>query len=298
MSKTTGIIRKSIFAFLRNYGYYIFAPTLLAFPYASAYLIAQSLIPSSRLFPPIHDRLISLFLSAGFPPSSRLFSILTVKLSQTLLTSLLVSPFAFSFLLLAKASVIVKSLHPRKKNTEFTFTAWKEKAILRPILVTQFCSSLVILSANAACYFFLTVFFKFLDFLSLPSLAGVVGGLVVYSIVVANSYVLCNLALVLSGVEGECGFVSIAKACVAVRGRTGIGLWLAVVANVCFAAIEALFEYRVMRAYYGEVSGRNSGLLVMEGVFVSCLYAVFVVLDTIIACEFLRWCKKGEEIIP
>ncbi|CAA0836050.1 Unknown protein [Striga hermonthica] len=294
MSKTTRIIRKSIFAFLRDYEYYTFAPALLAFPYASVYLIAQSLVPSSRLFPPIHDRLISLFLSSGFPPS-RLFSILTVKLSQTLLNSLLASPFAFSFLLLAKASVIVKSLDRRKKNTEFTFTTWKVKSILllRPLLITQMCCSFVVLSANAACFFFLTA--------CLPSLAGPAGGLVglvVYSIVVANLYVLCNLALVFSGVEGEGGFVSIAKACVAVRGRIGTGLWLAVVTNMAFAAIEAIFQYRVVCAYYGEDWGRNySGLLVMEGIFVSCLYSVFVVLDTIIQCEFLRWCKEREEII-
>ncbi|KAA3475786.1 transmembrane protein [Gossypium australe] len=50
--------------------------------------------------------------------------------------------------------------------------------------------------------------------------------------------------------EEHSGFLAILKACVLLRGRTLTGLTLAVVVNLALAAIEALFHYRVVRAYH------------------------------------------------
>ncbi|XP_038997368.1 uncharacterized protein LOC120122264 [Hibiscus syriacus] len=115
-------------------------------------------------------------------------------------------------------------------------------------------------------------------------------GAVVYSMILANVIVICNLALVSSGMENSGGYLAILKACVLIKGRTLTALALAVPANLALAAIDALFHYRVVVSAY---SYRSEGgfLLALEGVLIAYLYAVFVVLDTVVSCTFFKSCK-------
>ncbi|KAK6153438.1 hypothetical protein DH2020_013077 [Rehmannia glutinosa] len=295
MGKTCKIIRKSIFLFLKNYQYCTSTPTLLAFPFAASYLLTQSLITSSDVFPLVHARLRSLFLAAGFPISSELFAILNIKLSQTILTFIFVSPFAFSFLLLSKASII-KSLNHHNKLSEHPSFSWI--LLFNPLFITQLCNSLLILAANATCFFFLVFFFNFFDVLGLlapkPLLLLSATGAIIYSIILANAYIISNLALVSSGMEKNGGFISILKACVMIQGRTATALSLAVPINLGLAATEALFQYRIVRAYNRAIAP-NSAVLV-EGVFIAYLYAVLLVLDTVVGCVFWKSCKTDYQI--
>ncbi|GFP95712.1 hypothetical protein PHJA_001715400 [Phtheirospermum japonicum] len=294
MATTGKIIRRSIFTFLQHYQYLTSAPTLLAFPYAASYLLSQSLVSSSYLFPLLHGRLRSLFLAAGFPLSPQLLSLLNLKLSQTILTFLFVSPFTFSFLLLSQASVIVNLLKPA-----FSLS---QTSLFSPLLITRLCSSLLMLAANATCFFFFTLCFNFLYVLGLSSSRGPLlflsaTGAVIYSIVIVNAYIICNLASVSSGMENRGGFISILKASVMIRGSTATALSLAVTMNTALAAVEALFQYRVVRAYRRD-SAPNSGLLIiMEGGFIAFLYAAFLVLDTVVGCTFWKSCKKDDHQI-
>ncbi|KAL0335600.1 UNVERIFIED_CONTAM: hypothetical protein Sradi_4771900 [Sesamum radiatum] len=290
MGKAGAVIRRSIFSFLQNYHYFTSMPALLAFPFAVSTLLSQSLISSSSLFPLVHGRLSSLFLAAGFPPSSELFTVLGLKLSQTILTFFFVCPFMFSFLLLSKASVI-KAIGHHKPAEQPSFSSWIP--LFCPLLITQLCNSLVILAANATCFFLLVIFFNFFDVLGLSSprsqLLLSATGAVIYSIILANAYITCNLALVLAGMEKRGGFISILKACVLIQGRTATALSLAVPINMALAAIEALFQYRVVSAYH-RAKGPDSAML-LEGMLIGYLFALLVVLDTVIGCVFWKNCK-------
>ncbi|KAL3819488.1 hypothetical protein ACJIZ3_005393 [Penstemon smallii] len=285
MAKTAvRIIRKSIFTFLKNYEYFTSTPALLAFPFAISTLLSQSLISqSSYLFLFVQTRLRSLFLAAGFP---ELFALVDLKLSQTILTFLFALPFTLSFLLLAKASVI----RALGLSLEYYHQPWI--LLFNPLLITQICNLVAILSVNATFFCILVVCFDVLRIFS-PGLLFLLSatGAVVYSIILANAYIMCNLALILSGIDKQGGFISIFRACVLIRGRVATALSLAVPINVGLAGIEALFQYRVVRAYNHRAMALNTSM-VLEGILIGYLYAILLVLDTIAGSLFLESCKR------
>ncbi|CAA3012990.1 uncharacterized protein LOC111388361 [Olea europaea subsp. europaea] len=291
------IIRRSIFTFLQKYQYFTSTAALLAFPFAASTLLSQAFLPSSVVLALIQRRFRSLFLAAGFPPSSELFAILNLKLSQTIVTYFLVLPFSLSFLLLAKA-YIIKSLSNRKPAGETPFSSWITQ--YKSLFQTQICSSLVILSVNATCFSLLLFAINCFDVLGISSPEALLFvssvGAVVYSIILANAYIICNMALVLSGMENRGGYLAILKACVLIQGRSSTAMSLAVVINIALAAIEALFQYRIVKAYRRAASPNSS--MALEGLFIGYLYGILLVIDTIVGCTFFKSCrtfKSGQE---
>ncbi|KAL0295788.1 UNVERIFIED_CONTAM: hypothetical protein Sangu_3184200 [Sesamum angustifolium] len=271
MGKASRIMRKSVFTFLQNFQFFTSAPSLLSVPFAVSALLSQPLVSSSSLFPLVHGRLRSVFLAAGFPPSSELFVILNLKLSQTVLSFLVVLPFTLSFLLLAKASVI-RALEHQKTPQRHAFFSWI--MIFNPLFITNFATHC--LSSHG------------------PLLLLSATGAIIYSIILANAYIICNLALLVSGIERQGGFNSILKACVLIRGRTATALSLAVPINMALAAVEALFQYRVVRAYRQATTPDSS--MVLEAMLIAYLYAILLVLDTILGFAFLKSCKPDYQI--
>ncbi|KAH6781626.1 hypothetical protein C2S52_001617 [Perilla frutescens var. hirtella] len=292
MAKASRIIRQSIFSFLKNYQYLSSTPVLLLLPFAVSSLLSPSLISSSSLLPLVRGRLRSLFLSAGFPPSSQLLNFINLKLSQTILTFHFISPFSYSSLLLAKAAII-RALHHNNPSE----VHWIQ--LFNPLLITQLCNSLVTLAANATCFFFLAICFNCLDVLGLSSPSSLLLlstiGAILYSIILANAYIICNLALVSSAIEKHGGFIAILKACVLIQGRTATALSLAIPINLALAAIEALFQYRVVGAYNQERAPSYSAIL-LEGMLIAYLYVVILNLDTVVGCVFWRSCKTDHRI--
>ncbi|CAH1422450.1 unnamed protein product [Lactuca virosa] len=280
MEPTIKIVRKSIHTFLHHYNYFTTA-AILALPFSVSILISSTLLPHSLA---VHSRLRSLFNDAGFPPQSEFFSILNLKLSQTITSSILVLPFTLSFLLIAKASVIQSFNTHRKPPPSFA-------GIFSSILLTQIWNTLVMVSANATCFWVLFIAFNCLENLRIPSLFFTVAGGIVYSIIIANALIVCNLALILSGMELSGGFISILKACVMIRGRTSIALSLALPINMALAGIEALFQFRVVKAYSDSGMNRPSSSMVLEGLFIGYLYSILIIIDAISGCVFFRSCK-------
>ena len=295
MERTGRILRKSIHTFLKNYQFFTTTSLLLALPFSLAILLSQALVPFSPLLPTIHNRLRSLFDAADFPPSSEFFTILNLKLSQTITSSILVLPFTLSFLLMSKATII-HSLNHHKPSLNPSSSSFV--SIFNPMLFTQVCNFFIILSANATCFFLLCIAFNFLEGLGYSSpktllFVSAFGG-VLYSIVLANALIACNLALVSSGMERCGGYIAILKACVLLRGRTSTALALAIPVNMALAAVEALFQYRVVRTYYPSTSPSCS--MVLEGIFIAYLYSMVVVIDTIVSCVFFKSCKSDFQL--
>lgn len=296
MAKTTKIIRRSIYIFLQNYQHFTTTVAVLAIPFAASILLSQALVPSSSsLLPLIHNRLKTLFEAAGFPPSSEFFSILSLKLSQTISSSIFTLPFSLTFLLLAKASII-QVLRQHKPTFPPSFSSLF--SAFSPLFHTYICNSFLILSANATVFSLLLIAFNFLEGSGFSSPNCILflsaAGAVLYSIVLANALIISNLALIISGMESCGGYLAILKACVLIRGRTSVALSLALPANLVLAGIEALFQYRIVRAY--RLGGVASHSMAFEGMFIAYLYSISVVLDTVISCMFYKSCKIGSWI--
>ncbi|XP_043723889.1 uncharacterized protein LOC122670916 [Telopea speciosissima] len=291
MERTCKIIRRSIYTFLKNYQYFTTTAAVIVFPASASILLSQSLGPLLLpLFSIIQVRLQSLFCASGFPPSSKFISLLNLKLSQTLCSSILSIPFTLSFLLLAKACVI-DALQPY-------FSSFLSLYV--PLLITHLCNSFIILSANAVTFSLLFLVFSILDVFGFSSpnilLVVLVAAAIFYSVILANSLVVCNLSLVVAGMENCSGFLAILKACMLIRGRASTALSLALPVNLGLAFVEALFQYRIVRVY--NHSDRLSHSILLEGMFIAYLYSLFILLDTIANCMLFKSFKSSSHMDP
>ncbi|CAO2818554.1 unnamed protein product [Amaranthus hypochondriacus] len=334
MGKAGKIIRKSVHTFLQYYQYFTTIATLIMLPFSISILISQSIIPFSfNLLPSIYNHLLSLFFAAGFPSSSHFFSLISLKLSQTISSSIVTLPFSLSFLLLAKSSIIhfftqkidhnghqpsiphkvriqkgevidgsYSNNHPfegeGRRNTRSQDNHKSSSFVnhYNPILSTHICNTFIIFGANATCFSLLFLAFNFLEGFHLDSPKWVLFfsciGAIFYSIILANALVVCNLALVSSGIERKGGLLSIVQACVLIRGKTSTALALAVPINLGLAAVEALFHYRIV----ANSMRQNScalWLVALEGMLIAYIYAMILVLDVIMSCMFYQSCKEG-----
>jgi hypothetical protein len=299
MEVSCKILRRSIHSCLQNYHYFTSSIAFLVFPFSASILISQAIVPSpSSLLPQIYNRLRILFDAAGFPSSSLLFNILNLKVSQTITCSVFSLPFTLTFLLIAKASII-QALKLNHNKPSFPPSFASVIALYKPLFHTYICNCFLILSANASSFCIMFLAFSFIETLgySSPSffLFMSATGAVLFSVILANALVICNMSLALSGMEGRGGYSAILKACFLLRGKTSMALFLALPVNVALAAIEALFHFRVVREYH--IVGKARPLVVLEGIFIAYLYSIFVILDTTVSCLFYKSFKTGESCI-
>lgn len=292
------LIRRSIHKFLQNFQFFTSIAAVLAFPYAISVLLSQTFVlhSSSILLPFTFDHhLKTLFSAAGFPISSKFFSILIQKLSQTISSSIYSLPFSLTFLLISKACVI-QALNQQKPKWVPQISSILP--LFNPLFQTHICNSFIFVSANATVFFMMFFAFNFLEgfgFLSLNSLTLVsISGAFLYSIAIAKTIIICNLASVLSAMERTGGFMAILKACVLIQGRSVTALLVTLPFNMGMAGIEALFQYRIVGGYH--LKEKLGASMVVEGMFVAYLYSVFVVLDAIVNTMFFKSCKLGSEM--
>lgn len=304
MEGTGKILRRSVHTFLQNYQYFTTISASLALPFSALFLISQAFfLPSSSSSSPllpqlIHNHFQALFRAAGFPTSSGFFTILSLKLSETVTSFIFTLPLTTTFLLIAKSSVI-RRLAQVKADPSLPYSLPPDiLSAYTPLLRTYVCGFLVILSANATAFFLLFFGFNCLEGFQLSatehSLSSSVVAAVVYSMIIANTFIICNLALVLSGTEKHGGSLTIIKAYLMMRGRRATALSFAVIGNFALAATEALFRYRVVAPYHA--SGSFSLGILLEGCYIAYLYSVLIVLDTVITYTFLRSCQVEDLI--
>ncbi|CAN8252010.1 unnamed protein product [Cochlearia groenlandica] len=286
MEDPSKIMRRSIHSFLQNYHRATTAAAVVL-PFSTALLLSQPFSSSSSSS--LHTKLNTLFRGAGFSSSLEFFNILSLKLSQTLSSFFLTLPFSLTFLLFSKAYIIklLSNNHSRDSSSVYYFR----------LLRTYICNIFFLLFANSSAFalFFLSFnvlesfgFYSrnFYTFFSLSSA-------IIYSIIIANAFVISNLALVSSTSCSSGGYTMILKACLMIQGRTSTALALALPTNLGLAGVEALFRHRVMRSYYK--GDRDIISIALEGTFIAYLYALFLVLDTTVNYFFYQSCIKNEE---
>ncbi|XP_008790099.2 uncharacterized protein LOC103707406 [Phoenix dactylifera] len=295
MGKVIEITRRSIHAFFQSYHSFASTAALLVFPVSAATLLSHSLtLSSSPILRTISSRLRLLFEAAGFPATSQFFSLLNFRLSQAILTFISTLPFTLVFLILAKASVIqIIWEFPRCRLAPPPFSSLLH--LYPSLLLSHLSNSLAILSVNAVIFSILLLAFNAVDILHLSSSNSMLllsaTSAILYSMVNANAMVACNLAIVISATENNGGYLSILKALVLIRGRTATAITLALPASLGMAAVEALFQCRVMRPYH--LSGKSNPSVIWEASLITYIYSLLVVLDTIVTCMFLKSCKMG-----
>ncbi|XP_010546430.1 PREDICTED: uncharacterized protein LOC104818514 [Tarenaya hassleriana] len=257
------------------------AAAVFALPFAAAFLLSQPFSPSV-LSPP--DTWLR-----RTPPV-----VFNIKLSQTISSSLLTYPFSISFLLFSKAYVIRLLLLADKLSSSFSVLYFR-------LLRTYICNSFLILSVNAsgfALFFFACNLLQAFGFSSEIFLAFLsVSAAVIFFVILANALVISNLALALSAAEtSSSSSMAILKACVLIRGRNSTALSLSLPTNLGLAGVEALFQCRIVKSY---LSGdRDIASLVLEGMLIAYLYAIFVVLDTVANFLFYQSCKNDQRTDP
>ncbi|KAE9601937.1 hypothetical protein Lal_00041030 [Lupinus albus] len=295
------ILRRSIYNFLQNYHYFTSSAVFLAFPFSVSVLFSQALViaPFSSLLLQIYTRLKTLFDAACFPSSSQLITILNLKVSQTITSSIFSLPFTLTFLLLAKACTIHALKNNRKPTLPPSFSINSILSLYKPLLQTYICNFFLILSANATAFCLMFLVFSCIEGLgySSPNCLFFMSacGAVLFSVILANALVICNMALALSGIEGHGGYLAILKSCVLIKEKTSMALFLELPVNLALAALEALFNFRVVRTYH--IVGKAWPYVALEGIFIAYLYSIFIILQTIVCCMFYKSFKTGSSWI-
>lgn len=286
MEDPSKIMRRSIHTFLQNYHRATTAAAVVL-PFSVALLLSQPFFSSSSSSL-LHSRLNTLFRGAGFSSSLDFFNILSLKLSETLSSSLFTLPFSLTFLLFSKAYVIKLLSNNHSEDSSVYYFR---------LLRTYICNFFLLISANASAFALFFLAFNFLEsfgfssrnFYTFFSLSSAI----VYSVILANAFVISNLALISSASTSSGGYTTILKACLLIRGRTSTALALALPTNLGLAGVEALFQYRVVRSYYK--GDRDITSIALEGTFIAYLYALFLVLDTIVNFLFYQSCIKSDD---
>lgn len=287
------IIRSSINVFFNGYQCFTSIAALLVLPASTSILLSQAMIPFLEpVIKTISLRLSAMFLAARFPASGEFFALLNLKLAQTLFTFVATLPLVLTLLLVAKACVILVVCGGRRSR-QGSPPLSAALRLYRSILPTHLFNSFVVLSANATVFVFLFVVFNAADVLSLASNSAILlllsaTGAVLYSIVIANATVICNLAIVVAAVDGCGGLLPVLKSCFLVREHASTALVLALPANLGMAAVEALFQYRVIRQY--NVSGELSSSLLWEAISIVYFHALLLVLEGIMNCKLYEAC--------
>ncbi|KMZ74601.1 hypothetical protein ZOSMA_125G00650 [Zostera marina] len=293
--ETKQIIRTTVYTFFRNYHSFTSVVVLLAFPASASILLSQPILPAfPDLFLSILSRIRLLLHAAGIPTSSEFSVAVNVKFAQIIFTYVLSLPFTITFLLLAKACVI--AIVCRSSSSGLVSSSL---GFYLSLLWTNLCGSFTILTANAAVFSILFIIFNIADLL-LPiispnfNLAVLTAGAVLYSLVISHVTVVCNLAVVITGVENRGGFLQLLKAFLLVRRRPAIALTLTLFGSIAVASTEALFYYRIMKPYRLIIPLVPS--ILFEAVFIAYLRSIVVVLDVIATCVFYN--KFGSDKLP
>jgi hypothetical protein len=311
------MVRAALHAFIRHYHP---AASLLALPFSAAALLSRThpaVLGASHL---LSRRLRRALVAAGFPPASQLLFLLSHRLSQRACASLAAAPFALSFLLLAKACAVHRccdcSPPPphatqccRRRNESGTF-AQLLRSSYPAMACTQLANCLALLLANAAVFSALLAAFNAAEAMHLlgaapqPTstsspgsgravLALSAAGVIVYSVALANASAACNLATVVAAAEGRGGAHAVLKAVLMLlrSGDAATAVAASLPASLAAAAVEALFQLRVMRPY--AATGRVTPGMLWEGLLVAYIHAMVCVLDTVVTTMVYRSCKAS-----
>lgn len=214
------------------------------------------------------------------------------KFSETVVSATLGFPLYITLSLLSKVAVVytVDCTYSRKHFDLSKFYViinkiWKRIVITylwTCVVIVGCLTSFVVLLITVSCAFSVMGFPS--DLILYPAL--VLG--LIFSIILANSIIICNTAVVISILEDVSGSQALLRSSSLIKGQTQVGLLIFLGSTIGMAIVEGLFEHRVKTLSYGDGSSR-----IWEGPLLVIMYSFVVLIDSMMSAVFYFSCKSS-----
>ncbi|KAI3467295.1 hypothetical protein Pfo_023958 [Paulownia fortunei] len=247
-------------------------------------LVDQSLVKRLTL------RLLLVAKSSGLPLKP-FIKHSCLKLSEMAVSVTMCFPLFITLSLLSKAAVVysVDCTYSRKKFDSSKFHViiskiWKRIVFtyLWVCVVMSGCLTLFLVLLVVVSSGFLIMGFPS-DLILYPAM--VVG--LLFSIILANAIIICNIAVVISVLEDVSGPQALLRSSSLIKGQTQVGLLIFLGSTIGMAFVEGLFEHRVKTLSYGDGSSR-----IWEGPLLVMMYSFVVLIDSMMSTVFYFSCKS------
>lgn len=213
------------------------------------------------------------------------------RFAEMTISSATCFPLYITLSLLSKAAVVysVDCTYSRKKVDVSKFCViivkiWRRivSTYLWVCMVIVGCLTLFLVILVALCNIFSLIGFPS-DIVVYPAM--IVG--LVFSVVIANCVIICNIAIVISVLEDVSGPQALLRSGVLIRGQTQVGLLIFLGSTIGMAFVEGLFEHRVKTLSYGDGSSR-----LWEGPLLVIMYSFVVLIDSMMSAVFYFSCRS------
>ncbi|POO03471.1 Son of sevenless protein [Trema orientale] len=213
------------------------------------------------------------------------------RFAEMAISSFMCFPLFITLSLLSKAAVVysVDCSYSRKQ-----FDSAKLYAIIckiwRRLVSTYVWVCMVIVGCVTLFFLILAAICNVFSFIgSSPSIivyAAMVVGLV-FSVIFANAFVICDIAIVISVLEDVSGPEALLRSGVLIKGQTHVGLLIFLGSTIGMAFVKGLFEHRVKTLSYGDGSSR-----IWEGPLLVIMYSFLVLIDSMMSAVFYYSCRS------
>ncbi|KAL3819499.1 hypothetical protein ACJIZ3_005404 [Penstemon smallii] len=225
------------------------------------------------------------------------------KFSETTVSAIMCFPLFLTLSLLSKAAVVysVDCTYSKRKFDSSKFYVIITKIWKRIVFtylwvcgVISGCLMLFLLLLMIVSTVFSIMGFP-PDLILYPAM--VVG--LIFSIILANAIIICNIAIVISVLEDVSGPQALLRSSSLIKGQTQVGLLIFLGSTIGMAFVEGLFEHRVKTLSYGDGSSR-----IWEGPLLVVMYSFVMLIDSMMSSVFYFSCKSyrmesaNEEIEP
>ncbi|XP_004239096.2 uncharacterized protein [Solanum lycopersicum] len=225
------------------------------------------------------------------------------KFSEMVISAVVCFPLYVSLLLLSKAAIVysVDCTYSRKNFDGKKFYIIVTK-IWKRILVTYIWVCMVITGCLTLFLVLLVAVSSAFSVIGFPPdlilyTAMIVG--IIFSIILANAMIICNIAVVISVLEDDSGPEALLRSSSLIKGQTQVGLLIFLGSTIGMTFVEGLFEHRVKIISYEDGSSR-----IWEGPLLVILYSFVMLIDSMMSTVFYFSCKSyrmeasNEESLP
>ncbi|KAM3359075.1 hypothetical protein P3S68_022008 [Capsicum galapagoense] len=293
LKETVSILRYNPIGFL-SIGALLICPVSAV--QLSNFLVDQSVVKELSI------RLLLLAKSSGLPLKPFIEQA-CLKFSEMVISAVMCFPLYVSLLVLSKAAIVysVDCTYSRKnfdlrKFCIIVTKVWKRIVVtyLWVCMVITGCLTLFIVLLVSVSSAFSVMGFP-PDLILYPAM--IVG--IIFSMILANAMIICNIAIVISVLEEDSGPEALLRSSSLIKGQTQVGLLIFLGSTIGMTFVEGLFEHRVKILSYGDGSSR-----IWEGPLLVIMYSFVMLIDSMMSTVFYFSCKSyrmetsNEETLP
>ncbi|KAG9155550.1 hypothetical protein Leryth_009959, partial [Lithospermum erythrorhizon] len=282
------ILRETVRILRYNSGGFMSIAAILICPLSA--VILSNVLVNKLIVKTLTIRLLLLAKTSGLPLRP-FIKHSCQKFAEVAVSAVFSFPFYVTFSLLSKVAVVytVDCTYSRKHFDFSKFYVivskfWKRvvETYLWTSGIIAGCLGLFIVLLVAVSTAFSVMGFP-PDLILYPAM--VVG--LIFSIILANAIIICNIAIVISVLEDVSGPQALLRSSSLIKGQTQVGLLIFLGSAIGLALVEGLFEHRVKSLSYGDGSSR-----IWEGPLLVLMYSFVVLIDSMMSSVFYFSCKS------